>query len=212
LRVLWRTVGYWNLFYGLCLYALFAGISFGPVTILNLLTQDLQGTKILRPDIRWILVALLFVLPVLGSVLSARSNVIMQHLGIQIRNVLVNAIYRKSLRLSPSARQISSTGQIVNMFSNDTNALQRFIGFMNVVALAPAQIAVGLALLYEQLGPAMFTGLALIVVMVPLSGVVFGFVTVLRFRKLKWTDKRVKLMNEILSGIRIIKSYAWEVS
>ena len=30
----------------------------------------------------------------------------------------------KSLKLSPAARQSASTGQIVNMFSNDTNQIQ----------------------------------------------------------------------------------------
>ena len=31
-----------------------------------------------------------------------------------------------------------------------------------------------------------------------------------RVRAAKLTDRRVKVMNEVISGIRIIKMYAWE--
>ena len=47
-------------------------------------------------------------------------------------------------------------------------------------------------------------------VMIPLNGVIFSQMTAIRRIKMKETDKRVKLMNEILSGIRVIKYYAWE--
>ena len=31
-----------------------------------------------------------------------------------------------------------------------------------------------------------------------------------RFKSAKVTDKRIKVMNEIISGMRLIKMYAWE--
>ena len=63
-------------------------------------------------------------------------------------------IYRKALSLSPAARQKTSTGQIINMFSTDTKQLQMFLNFMNNVALAPLQIIVALALIWLQVGSA----------------------------------------------------------
>ncbi len=37
---------------------------------------------------------------------------------------------------------------------------------------------------------------------------------IVRYRRemLKHTDQRVKLMNQLLVGIRVLKMYAWEVS
>ena len=32
----------------------------------------------------------------------------------------------------------------------------------------------------------------------------------LRFKAAQLTDKRVKVMNEVITGIRVIKMYAWE--
>ena len=66
------------------------------------------------------------------------------------------------------------------------------------------------ALIYEQVGASTFVGLGFMFVMIPLNGVIFSQMTAIRRIKMKETDKRVKLMNEILSGIRVIKYYAWE--
>ena len=44
----------------------------------------------------------------------------------------------------------------------------------------------------------------------PVNAVVFSVVSKMRRKVLKYSDLRVKMMNEILMGIRIIKFYAWE--
>lgn len=44
----------------------------------------------------------------------------------------------------------------------------------------------------------------------PINVVVFAVVGKMRRKVLKYSDLRVKMMNEILAGIRIIKFYAWE--
>jgi ABC-type multidrug transport system fused ATPase/permease subunit len=86
------------------------------------------------------------------------SNIIIAHVSIQFRNALVNKIYRKAMLLSPAARQKSSTGQIINMFSNDTKQIESFLFFLNNIIVAPAQIIVALALIYLQVGIATFVG------------------------------------------------------
>eukprot|EP01040_Poterioochromonas_malhamensis_P014174 gene14174-15673_t len=208
--VLWKTTGLDRLVLGLILYGIYQAVSFGPVLILNHLIRYLQGTEDIDNTGLGVLVALMFVLPMIGSIFTAHSNAIFAHTGLQFRNVLINAIYRKALKLSPAARQVSSTGQIINMFSNDTSQLQRFMFFFNSMVTAIPTIAVCLYLVYQQMEDATFVGLALIIIVMPLTGMIMGGLNYLRQKKVLFTDIRVKLMNEILSGIRIIKYYAWE--
>jgi len=210
--VLWRTVGYSKLFKAIGLYLGYSASSFGPVMILNALVKHFEGTSELSPALLWILVSLIFAIPMVGSVLAAQSNVVLAHAGVQFRNAMVDVIYRKSLRLSPAARQKSSTGQIVNMFSNDTAQLQRFLFFLNNMVVALPTIIVCLYLIYLQVGVATFVGLGLIVIAVPLNAFIFSMLGAVRRTKVGQTDRRVKLMNEILNGIRIIKFYSWEMA
>lgn len=48
------------------------------------------------------------------------------------------------------------------------------------------------------------------VALAPINVYIFSAVSKMRRRVLKYSDLRVKMMNEILTGIRIIKFYAWE--
>jgi ABC-type multidrug transport system fused ATPase/permease subunit len=159
----------------------------------------------------WLYTCALFVTPFLGSMLAARSNIIIVHIAVQFRNALVNAIFRKALRLSADSRQQQSTGKIINMFANDTKQIQGFLMVFNNLLLAPLQIALTIYLIYLQVGVCTFVGLGYLVIITPLNGILFGMLNNTRKAKVVETDKRVKMMNEILNGIRVLKYYAWEV-
>lgn len=93
-HVLWKTCGYWRLFLGILLFAGGAGLQYGPILILNYLVRYFQGSIALSSAAIWIMVVLLFVCTMLSSILTANSNAMMAHLGVEFRNVLIDAIYR----------------------------------------------------------------------------------------------------------------------
>ncbi len=179
--------------------------------ILNAIVSHFQGNLTIKPVLLWILIGLLLVLPIIGSLCQARHNVIMTHAGVKLKNALILAIYRKATTVSLSSRRKFSTGQIVNLFSSDTAQIERLMTVIGMVIIAPIQIAVCLYLIYKQVGVAMFVGLGLMILFTPLSGAVFGTLGALRKKSSVITDSRVRLMNEILSGIRLVKYYGWEV-
>lgn len=209
-HVLWQTVSYWKLFVAMVLFLVSAAVQFGPVLILTRLVKHFAGVSPLNIVQLWILVVLLFVFPMITSITLAHSNAIMAHLGAQMRNTLVGVIYRKSLVISSFKRQSLTTGRIITMFSDDTNQIRQFLFFLNNSLGAPFQIAACLYLIYQQVGAATFVGLGYTVIITPISGFVFNIVAKLRREKMQFTDMRVKLMNEVLNGIRIIKYYSWE--
>ena len=50
------------------------------------------------------------------------------------------------------------------------------------------------------------------ILMIPLNGVVATKMKKYQITQMKDKDRRVKLMDEILNGIKVLKLYAWERS
>lgn len=67
-------------------------------------------------------------------------------------------------------------------------------------------------MLWQYIGVAVMAGLAVIVAMIPLSGVIASRLRQLQIAQMKIKDKRVKSMNEILNGMKVLKLYGWEPS
>ena len=216
-KALLNAFGRWKVIIAISFYVLAALVQFVPVLILEDLvkyfeTLEVAGTEgahktLVHP---WVEVAALGLLPLITSILQTRSQVIFQHMAVFVRTAVSTLLYKKSLSVSAAGRACTSTGQVVNMMSNDTTQLQRFIQFGGMTLVAPLQIIISLFLIYQQVGVATWVGVGFMVVLAPVNIVVFSIVGKMRRKVLKYSDLRVKMMNEILAGIRIIKFYAWE--
>nr|XP_012546135.1 multidrug resistance-associated protein 1 isoform X4 [Bombyx mori] len=132
--------------------------------------------------------------------------------GMRIRTALTSAIYRKSLRLSNSARKESTVGEIVNLMSVDAQRFVELTAYLNMIWSAPLQIALALYFLWAILGPSVLAGLAVMIILIPVNGLIANRVKTLQIKQMKYKDERVKLMNEVLNGIKVLKMYAWEPS
>ncbi|KAL3759959.1 hypothetical protein ACHAWU_000582 [Discostella pseudostelligera] len=213
-KVLWNAFGYWRVWYAVFLYVLSALLQFMPVLILTNMVGYFESPDpenypalLFHP---WGNVVGLFVFPVLVSLLQTRSQVILNHCSIFIRTSVSALLFSKALTISAAGRAQTSTGQVVNMMSNDTQQLQRFLQFVGFTLVAPIQIVISLVLIYRQVGNATWVGVGFMIALVPVNGFVFSKVSQMRRRVLQYSDARVKMVNEILAGVRIIKFYAWE--
>ena len=74
----------------------------------------------------------------------------MAHCGVFVRTAVSTLLYHKALSVSAAGRAKTSTGQVVNMMSNDTMQLQRFLQFGGMTLVAPVQIFVALFLIFRQ--------------------------------------------------------------
>ena len=68
-----------------------------------------------------------------------------------------------------------------------------------------------LILLLLDLGPSAVAGFAFLVIASPLQTYAMKRMSAFRGKSMLWTDKRAKLLQELLGGMRIIKFFAWEI-
>ncbi|XP_037815936.1 probable multidrug resistance-associated protein lethal(2)03659 [Lucilia sericata] len=151
---------------------------------------------------------------ILSSALSVLflhpNNLGIQHSGMKIRVALCSLIYRKALRLSKSAMGETTSGQVVNLMTNDVGRLDTSLLHIHYLWIGPIAIAIVTYLMYLEIGVASFFGVILMLLFIPLQGLLGKKTSILRLRTALCTDERVRLMNEIISGIQVIKMYAWE--
>lgn len=132
--------------------------------------------------------------------------------GLWVKSALISAIYRKSLTVTAMAKKGSTSGEIVNLMSVDAQKITDMLPYLNMLWSSPLQITVAIYMLYQILGPSVIAGLVVMIVMIPINGVSAAVTRKLQVKMMKEKDVRVKKMNELLSGMKILKLYAWEPS
>ncbi len=153
----------------------------------------------------------MFLAPVVGTLGASQANRVAIGTQIMIRTELIASIYRKALSLSTRSRQATETGRIVNFMSADVNQMQMFFyPFASQLLTGPAMLITSLVLLWFQIRWATFIGLGILLLSTPATTIFLKKITGYRREMLKHTDQRVKLMNQLLVGIRVLKMYAWE--
>ena len=130
--------------------------------------------------------------------------------GVLLRGGLITAIYNKSLTLSTRARHIHPNGKLVNHISTDVSRIDFAAGFFHMGWTAPIQLIICLIILLVNLGPSALAGFAIFLIMTPIQTRLMRYLLRFRQKTMVFTDKRAKLLQELLSSIKIIKFFAWE--
>ena len=73
------------------------------------------------------------------------------------------------------------------------------------------QFVVIMIILLVEIGYSALPGIGFLVLAMPLQTVVMKKLFIVRKKSMIWTDKRAKILQEILGGMRIVKFMAWEV-
>uniref|UniRef100_A0A452EG50 Multidrug resistance-associated protein 4 n=1 Tax=Capra hircus TaxID=9925 RepID=A0A452EG50_CAPHI len=135
-----------------------------------------------------------------------------QRVGMRLRVAVCHMIYRKSLRLSSSAMGKTTTGQIVNLLSNDVNRFDQVMIFLHYLWVGPLQAIAVTALLWMEIGISCLAGMAVLVILLLLQSCIGNSFSSLRSKTAALTDDRIRTMSEVITGIRTIKMNAWEKS
>ncbi|KDQ52618.1 hypothetical protein JAAARDRAFT_40221 [Jaapia argillacea MUCL 33604] len=152
----------------------------------------------------------LFVMQEVASLMTNHYMSSMMIIGLSIRTALVGAIFRKSLRLSGKARTEHSVGQITTLISTDATRLDIVGAYAHNLWIAPIQLIIGIGLLIGTLGYSALVGLGVLLLGFPIQLVLVQILFAQSKKGIKITDRRVRLTNEVLQGVRLIKFYSWE--
>ncbi|XP_061925145.1 ATP-binding cassette sub-family C member 4-like [Entelurus aequoreus] len=133
-----------------------------------------------------------------------------QRAGMKIRVAMCHMIYRKALSLNNTALTKTTTGQIVNLLSNDVNRFDEVTLYLHYLWIGPLQTAMVIALLMYWIGPSCFAGIAVIFVLIPVQTMFGRLFSTLRAETAVLSDDRIRTMSEVITGIRVIKMCGWE--
>ncbi|XP_058497006.1 ATP-binding cassette sub-family C member 10 isoform X1 [Solea solea] len=152
----------------------------------------------------------LFAATLLSSILRNVFVFEVSKVALSARAALISAIYSKALRVSGSSLTGFTLGEVVNLMSTDSDRVVNFFNSFHELWSLPFSFSVTLYLLYLQVGLAFLGGLGVALLLVPLNKFLASRIISNNKHMLRHKDSRVKLMTEILFGIRVIKFYNWE--
>uniref|UniRef100_A0A8C2G665 Si:ch211-221f10.2 n=1 Tax=Cyprinus carpio TaxID=7962 RepID=A0A8C2G665_CYPCA len=128
----------------------------------------------------------------------------------RLRGAALTFAFQKILRLR-STKDIS-TGELVNICSSDGQRLYEAVSVGCLLAGGPLVGILGLSYTTYFLGPTALVGSAIFVIFYPTMMLASRLTAYFRKRCVAVTDRRVRLMNEILGCIKFIKMYCWETA
>lgn len=195
-------------------FLLFAAMNLlGPVLVNNFVKSIQTGFS--TPDemkTAMILAALVGTIGIIGGVAIQHYFLWYLKWNQTVTNVVNKKIFFHALRLRKDAREATPVGDLVNHLSSDTEAVAEFGGGMADLIYSVVMIVGAISLLFYYLGTTAWVAVVLLGVLAPMTKKVSRDFTSFDEDLMKWRDRRVTLMSQILTAIRLVKHFNWEKS
>nr|XP_037285358.1 multidrug resistance-associated protein 1-like isoform X2 [Rhipicephalus microplus] len=147
----------------------------------------------------------------LSGVLDAHAVYFTEFAAFRAQSSLLAALYRKVFRLAPSARRHYLAGDVMNFMSVDVEEVSSFLTLSTQVWTVPLRIVLTLVLLWHYLGASCLATLGVMFAAVLATTYVATLCDRYQEKQMALKDKRMRLISEILNGIKVLKLSGWEV-
>ncbi|KAJ2391931.1 Transporter of the ATP-binding cassette (ABC), partial [Coemansia sp. RSA 2559] len=168
----------------------------------------------------------LLVFTLLTSLLSSQVMWIGRHIGMRIKGIIISEMSAKTLRRrgkgsyaktagaatsdSVQQPQLAADGKIMNLLTTDFQRVVEVSTCLERVYAFPLTLVLGMWYMYRVLGVSALFGMSVAVVYVPLTRVLYKYLTRLENAATALSDDRVSAISEIVHGIRAVKLFGWE--
>nr|UTK61406.1 ABCC4 [Hyphantria cunea] len=210
LRVIVRAYAARCMLYGFVLLVMECGIRIAQPVFLGKLVEYFSPKTSLTSEQAYMYAVAVVLCSALNVFVVHPYMMAILHMGMKFRVACCSLIYRKSLRLSKTALGETTVGQVVNLLSNDVNRFDVAIIFLHYLWIGPLATVIITYFMWIEISWAAVVGVGVMLAFIPLQAYLGKRTSILRLKTALRTDERVRLMNEILSGIQVIKMYTWE--
>ncbi|CAM6097000.1 unnamed protein product [Calypogeia fissa] len=154
---------------------------------------------------------------VFGMMCTSIALIISQHYtftagqksGMKIKSAVSMAVFNKHMKLKTVALAGTSSGVMLNLIMNDTQKIldaSTFLGFTTFGMIASVVVS---AIAVIEIGVSALPGVLVIFLAQFVQAANAQGVGFTRKRSVKLTDARVRIIQEILSGVRVVKYNGW---
>ncbi|CAF2646337.1 unnamed protein product [Rotaria sp. Silwood2] len=130
--------------------------------------------------------------------------------GMHLRCAYSGLIFRKIMRLSIGSLGKHSSGKIVNMLTNDVQTIERLTIDGHFLWIGLLETIVVLGILWSRVGITILLAIVYTCFVLILQMICGKCIQLIWTKRVRKTDLRIKLMNEIVKSIHLVKMYVWE--
>uniref|UniRef100_A0A1I8BIX4 ABC-type glutathione-S-conjugate transporter n=1 Tax=Meloidogyne hapla TaxID=6305 RepID=A0A1I8BIX4_MELHA len=136
----------------------------------------------------------LFLASEIRSLLQNNYFNMMNSIGCKVQSVLTSAVYAK-----------------VNLMAIDVDRFYQVIPLLQQIWSSPLQVVLSLYVLYQFMGWSVIGGVLFMIALIPCNLCVVRRTKLWQMEQMTCKDSRLRMLNEVLTGIRAVKLYAWEL-
>ncbi|XP_030491896.2 ABC transporter C family member 13 isoform X1 [Cannabis sativa] len=180
----------------------------GPMLLNKLIKFLQQGSGQLDG---YVLALSLGLTSIFKSLLDTQYTFHLTKLRLKLRSGIMSIIYQQCLCINQAARSKFSEGEIQTFMSIDVDRTINLCSSFHDLWSLPFQIGVALFLLYTQVKFAFVSGIAITIALIPVNKWISKLIARASEKMMKQKDERIRRTGELLTYIRTLKMYGWEL-
>ncbi|KAA3682525.1 ATP-binding cassette, subfamily C (CFTR/MRP), member 4 [Paragonimus westermani] len=132
-------------------------------------------------------------------------------MGMRLRVASSALIYRKILKLNQKAMTSTTAGQVINLLSSDAQRFELSFMFIHYGWIGPVQAVIVFWLMSEITFYPTLCAAAVMVFFIPMQSLMNHAYARIKIRIAQITDERIRILSDVINGIKIIKLHAWQL-